>query len=148
MLSRCYSRKNGRIMEDEAFTFTGDLIEDCGDNDDFPGRIVEILENLYTSNRIYSNIGLWITAHTSTLNNILIIFFLLLIGKLIVSINPLKQITELYTRELFDEYKILSDDLLRNPPSSTHIWTVTRDAIIQTLTGSSILQVLSDIHGL
>ena len=45
-------------MEDEAFTFTGDLIEDCGDNDDFPGRILEILENLYTSNRIYSNIGL------------------------------------------------------------------------------------------
>ena len=85
------------------------------------------------------------------LNNILIIFSLLLIGKLIVAINPLKQITELYTRELFDEYKILSDDLLRNPPSSrlhTHIWTVTRDAILQTLTGSSILQVLSDIHGL
>ena len=45
------------MIEKEAF-FTGDLVSDCGDSNDFRGGILNVLENLYASDRIYSNIGL------------------------------------------------------------------------------------------
>ena len=46
-------------MTMERVAFTGDLTDDCVDSNDFRARILNVLENLYASDRIYSNIGLY-----------------------------------------------------------------------------------------
>jgi hypothetical protein len=139
-------------MEEKDKAFTGDLISDCGDSNDLRGEILRVLENLYVSDGIYSNIGLdnnyfYLLGYISIYQRT---FFPSYLGEIIIATNPFKDIPALSTKEVFREYRKIPDQIsIRKNPSfklSPHVWTVTRNAILYTLNGSSFLQVLSNLH--